>query len=228
MHRIGQKRKSSSRRSYEESSRNRRIKKKKCCTEGDRAKQLRIDELSIPEKESRSTVHELMVQIQELQDKVNSLNDFSEFNDPETASSSGSSHVPSQLMRIPSPRGSLSRDSCLEPDTRNSFGISGNVLDDPPAPSEPPAAFFDISRNSASAQCEPVSLITGRLLDRGNELERNTRNFAIPTPRFARKISTWNPPSRAQASPQNCMVEQLRNQVSEMHFDKFLHLSTCP
>ena len=39
-----------------------------CCTEADRAKQLRVDELSIQEKESTSTLNQLMVQIQELQE----------------------------------------------------------------------------------------------------------------------------------------------------------------
>ena len=65
---------------------------KMCCTEAERAKQLRKDE-TVQEKESKSTVNQLMVQIQELQDKVNSLNDSREFYDPETASSSGLSHV---------------------------------------------------------------------------------------------------------------------------------------
>ena len=46
------------------------------------------------EKESQSTVNQLTVQIQELQDKANSLNDGRDFHDPETASSSGLSHVP--------------------------------------------------------------------------------------------------------------------------------------
>ena len=51
--------------------------------------------------------------------------------------------------------------------------------------------------------------------------------FAISTPRFARTFSTWTPPSHAEgACPQNCMVEQPRNQVSEMHFDKFPYPST--
>ena len=49
------------------------------------------------------------------------------------------------------------------------FGISGNVCEDLPAPSEPSAAFFGNSRSPASAQCEPVSLNTGRLTDRANE-----------------------------------------------------------
>ena len=129
-------------------------------------------------------------------------------------SSIGLSHVPSQPMGIPSPRGMIRRDSCLQPDTRYSRSISGNVFEDLPAPSEPPAAFFGNSRSTASAQCEPVSLNTGRLADRVNELERNTHNFAIPTPRFARKFSSWNLPFHAEgAYPQNCMVEQPRNQV---------------
>ena len=100
-----------------------------CCTEAERAQQLRIDELSTQKEESKSTVNQFMVQIQALQDMVNSLNDFSEFYDLEPASSSGLSHVPSQLMSVPSPRGMLGRDSCLQPDTRNSFGISGNVFE---------------------------------------------------------------------------------------------------
>ena len=46
-----------------------------------------MNELSAQEKESKSTVNRLMVQIQELQDKVNSLNDTRELYDPETARS---------------------------------------------------------------------------------------------------------------------------------------------
>ena len=68
------------------------------------------------------------------------------------------------------------------------------------APNEPSAAFFGNSRGSASAQCEPVSMNTGRLADRSNELERNTQHFALLTPRFARKFSTWNLPSRAEGA----------------------------
>ena len=49
--------------------------KRICCTESERARQLRIDELSTQEEESKSTVNQFMVQIQHLQDKVNSLND---------------------------------------------------------------------------------------------------------------------------------------------------------
>ena len=59
-----------------------------CCAEAERARHLRVDEVSTQEQESKFTVNQLMVQIQELQDKVNFLNDTKEFYDPETASSS--------------------------------------------------------------------------------------------------------------------------------------------
>ena len=149
------------------------------------------------------------------------------FYDPETASSSGLAHVPIQPMSVPSPRGMTSRDSCLQPETRSLHGTLGNVFEDLLAPNEPTAACFGNFRSLANTRCEPVPLNTGRLPPRSDELERNTQNCAIRTPRFAREFSTWNPPSHAEgAYPQNCMVEQPRNQVSEMHFDKFPDPST--
>ena len=56
-------------------------------------------------KWSKSAVNQLLVQVQELQDNVNSLSDAKSFFDPETANISRLSHVPSQLVSIPSPRG---------------------------------------------------------------------------------------------------------------------------
>ena len=91
--------------------------KKMCCTEAESAKPLRSDGLSTQKETSESSVNQLMVQIQELHDTVNSLNDAREYHDPETASSSGLSHVPSEPLRIRSPRGLISRDSCLQLDT---------------------------------------------------------------------------------------------------------------
>ena len=74
---------------------------------------------------------------------------------------------------------------------------------------------------------EPVFLSTGKLVARNDEIPEDTQNLAIPTPRFVRKLSAWNLPSHTQgAYSQNCMVDQPRNQVSEMHFDKFPDPST--
>ena len=72
---------------------------------------------------------------------VNLLNDEQEFDDPETASSSGVSHVPRQPSRIPSPRGMISRDSCLPSNTRSSFCTSGHVVECLPAPNADVALY---------------------------------------------------------------------------------------
>ena len=52
---------------------------KVCCTEAERAKQWRRDELYVQEKDGQSSVNQLVVQIQELQDKVNYLDDSRHF-----------------------------------------------------------------------------------------------------------------------------------------------------
>ena len=64
---------------------------------------------------------------------MHSENDEKEFYDPETASSSGMSHVSSQPVSIPSPGGTICHDSCLPHDTQNSIGTLGNVFEDLPA-----------------------------------------------------------------------------------------------
>ena len=50
--------------------------RKICCTEAERARQLRMDELSTQEEESRSAVNPLVLQIQELQDTGKFLERF--------------------------------------------------------------------------------------------------------------------------------------------------------
>ena len=89
---------------------------------------LKFDEPCMHQRENPSTVNPLLAQIQDLQNKVDSSNYGREFYDPETASSSGKSHVPNQPLRIPSPRGIIRRDSCLPHDTRNSMGTTGHHL----------------------------------------------------------------------------------------------------
>ena len=118
-----------------------------CCEETDRARQARMDDLSMHQKRVPTTVGQLLTQIQGLQNKVNSLSDAREFDDPETASSSGAPHVPSRPLTIPSPRGMPSRDSGLPHDTRNVMVPSGNVSDSPPAREGPSSAIFENSRN---------------------------------------------------------------------------------
>ena len=115
-----------------------------CCEETDRARQARVDELSLQQQRNPTTVSQLLTQVQDLQNKVNLLADTIEFYDPETASSSGASHVPSQPLIIPSPSGMLSRDSGL-----------------------PSSALYENSRNLASSNCGLGPGTTGNILEHG-------------------------------------------------------------
>ena len=78
---------------------------RRICWEGtDRARHLKFDELSVQQERDPNTVSQLLTVIQDLHNKLNSLSDARDFHDPETASISGASHVPSQPLTIPSPR----------------------------------------------------------------------------------------------------------------------------
>ena len=104
-----------------------------------------MHQLSMQKRKNPSVVNQLLSQIQELQDKVNSLNEEKLFYDPETPNSPGMSHVPSQPSRIPSPRGVTSSDPGLPFNTR---------FEDLPAPEGPSPSFFRIPRNLTSLRIE--------------------------------------------------------------------------
>ena len=70
---------------------------------------------------SRQELHERQSTV----NHVKSLNDFRGFHDPETASSSGLSHVPKHPLTLPSSLGNLCRDSSPQPDTRNLCSMPG-------------------------------------------------------------------------------------------------------
>ena len=96
-----------------------------CCEQSDRVRQLRIDELSAQKKENPSTMNQLLSQIQELQDRMKKIILWSWdseqlWNVPRFQSTSENS----------SPRGVISRDSCLPHNTWNSWCAWGNVFED--------------------------------------------------------------------------------------------------
>ena len=151
------------------------------CVDTERARHLRCDEPSTQKEENNSTVNQFMVQIQELQDKVNSLNDAKESHDPETASSSGVSHVPSQLMSIRTARGMTSRDTELIVYIRTRFE---GLL----ARGESSSALFEKSKNLALSSCRLTPIGTGKFAEKGEGLREEPQDFSIPTPRFASKV----------------------------------------
>ena len=95
-----------------------------------------------------TSVSQMMAQIRELQNKVNSLSDARVFYDPETASSSGATHVPDRTSTILSPRTLPRGDSGLSRDTLNGKGIKGNVFERSPAIS---STILNNSKNLASS-----------------------------------------------------------------------------
>ena len=98
--------------------------RRRCCEESDRVRQAKLDELAMMQERDPQTVSQLLAQMRESQDKVNSLSDAREFHDPETAGSSGASHVTSPPLTNPSYRTVSRRDSGLPPETLNMMGIS--------------------------------------------------------------------------------------------------------
>ena len=141
-----------------------------------RAQEMRIDEFSRQElRESQATIHEFTSQIQELQERVNLTNDFREFQVVESACSGRLSHLASQPAVVPSPRGMLSRDQSLRPDTWNLLGTSGNVFDNPLAPidsASTPYGGMLHSWNLNAAVADPVEPSMGRPVTRSEEHDR--------------------------------------------------------
>ena len=126
-----------------------------------------------------TTVSQLMTQIQDLQKKVNSLSDVTEFFDPETANTSGATHVPIQPSTVPSPRTMPCRYSGLPRDTRNIVGTSENSFERLPAREGRTSTLFgsrtfvsiswmckkQTSVCHSSAESEIISLDTGLQMD---------------------------------------------------------------
>ena len=52
--------------------------RRRCCEESDRARQAKLDELSMMQQRDPQTVSQLLAQMRESQDKVNSLSDARE------------------------------------------------------------------------------------------------------------------------------------------------------
>ena len=98
---------------------------------------------------------------------------------------------PVNPMSIPSSRGMISRDSCFQPDTRNSFGTPGHVFEGLPAPGEPSSEILEYSKNLASSSCRLKQIDTSKIAEREVVLGKEFRKFTIPTPRCAGNFATW-------------------------------------
>ena len=122
-----------------------------------------------------TTVSQMMAQIQDLQNKVNSLSDSREFYDPESGSSSGATHVPDQTSTILSSRTLPRCDSGLPRNTQNCTSTTGNFFERPPAQEGVSSFIFNNSNNLASS-CLTLPKL------QGEEREMKTLNTSIPSP----------------------------------------------
>ena len=125
-------------------------------------------------------------------------------------------------MSIPSLRGMIRRDSCLPPDTRNSFCTPQNAIESLLAREKSSLALFENSKNLASSSCGMRRSDRGKVMQQGQGVRRALQGSTIQLLDLPEKHSTWNPCNRTGGtSSQNCMMENPRNQISELHVDKF-------
>ena len=138
-----------------------------------KAQELRVDEFSVQKlRESHVTIQKLTSQLQEMQERVNYLNDSGEFREVESNYSGKFSHVPSQSAGIPSPRSMLSCDKRLPFDTWNLSGSQENVLVNPRSrfeSSQTPCQGILHSTTPSATDAGPVHVCTGTPVARGEE-----------------------------------------------------------
>ena len=125
-----------------------------CCEETDRARQAIIDELPLQQQRNATTVSQMMAQILELQNKVNSLSYAREFHNLESGSSSGAIHFPYRTSTILSPRTLPRCDSGLPRGAQNCTDIIGIVFERPSALEGRASTVFNNSKNLVTSSQE--------------------------------------------------------------------------
>ena len=142
-----------------------------CCEQADRARQLRIDELSMHQKENPSAVNQLLDQIQDFHDKVNFLNDAREFSilKQRTAAilvcrtTHGTQRVPQETF----------------------LGVYLLKKGRP--------QLTENAKNLASSSCGLRPGNTRNAMKHGEGVRREPQSSALPTPRFSRNYDAWTP-----------------------------------
>ena len=149
------------------------------------------------------------------------MNDPDEFQEVESNYSGRLSHVPSQPELVPSSSSVLSRDKRLPFDTWNAPGLQENVFGNQSStfglPRNPSQIHYGVAHKTQSeTESVPRATRTGTSFARDDEQNEGT----IPMPMFARRPSTTSSSIPVEI-PQNPMVGQQRQQISELQFGKF-------
>ena len=159
-----------------------------CCEETDRARQARIDELSLHQERNPTTVRQLLTQIQDVQNKVNSLSDARDF---------WRSWNSKQLWSIPRSQPTLDYS-----ESRNNaawyteyYGHFRKRFSNPTCSRRTIlSSLFENSRNLASASCGLGSGNTVNIMEHGRRVRREPQSSSIPTPRFNQCSNTTSNP----------------------------------
>ena len=153
--------------------------------------------------------------------KMNSMKDSGEFQEEESNHRGRLSHVPNQLAMIPSSRSMLSRDKRLPFDTWILSEPQENVLGDQFSTLDSPRDHHQgLHYRTTPRETGSVPQTTGTETSFTSDEEQN--GGTIPMPTFARRPSTMSSLFPVDF-PQNYMVGQQRQQISELQFDKFLY-----
>ena len=185
-----------------------------------RAQEHRPYEVSVQKlRENQETIQKFTSQLQQMQDQMNSIHDSGDFQDVESTFSGRLSHVSSQPVMIPSSRSLLSLDKRLPLDTWNQSGFQENVFGnqfstfDTPRDHPLRTRSDDVQRNGEAV---PEAGRTKTIHTSEDRLNHGT----IPMPTFATRPLTSSSTMLVKL-PQNYMVGQQRQQISELQFDKF-------
>ena len=177
-----------------------------CCKETEQPRKPRSEELSMQQQQRNlTTVSQLMVQIRELQNRVNSLSEMREFYDPESESSSGATHVPDQNSTILSPRTMPRCDSGLPRSAQNCSGTSGNVFERPLVQEGRSSTVFNNSKHSASTS---------------QELRPDTTETARREWNEKRAVDSVNPPTTFPKWRWYCEACEVRNTTDSYEEDR--------
>ena len=150
---------------------------------------------------------------------MNSMNDSGEFQEVESNHRGRLSYVPSQPAAIPSSRSIVSRDKRLPLDTWNTSGLQENVFGNQFPTADSSRNHFQGIHHSATPGATgsvPVHIGTGTIVAGDEDRIRGT----ISMPTFARRPLTTSSTIPVDI-PQNSMVGQQRQKISELQFDKF-------
>ena len=184
-----------------------------------RAQELRVDAVQ-KLRENHETIQNLTSHLQEMQEQMNSMNDSGEFQEVESNHSGRPSYVSSQPAVIPSSRSMLSRDKRLPFDTWNTSGLQENAFGnqffytfDSPRHHSQRIHPCATPRKKGSV---PQATGTGTFFTRDDKQDRDK----IPIPTFAGRPSTMSSILPVKF-PQNSMIGQQRQHISELQFDKF-------